>query len=66
MNAGPYTDHDAQEYRPGPMAKGCGLCALPRGLCVCTVFDRIRAHADVITVALLTVACAAAIAAGGV
>lgn len=35
MNSGPYVDHDAQEYRPGPVTPACRVCDLPTFLCAC-------------------------------
>jgi hypothetical protein len=62
VNSGPYVDHDhdAQEYRPGPMAPKCSVCDLPTALCDCTALDRIRAHADWLVAAAAVVGLAVA------
>ena len=45
--SGPYVDHDEQEYRDGPMTRGCRLCDLPLALCTCRLLpDVVKANAD--------------------
>ena len=42
----PYVDQDDQEYRDGPMTRGCRLCDLPLALCTCRLPDVVKANAD--------------------